>query len=281
MTRQQQEHLGQEPAPLLPGWLPPEIDQTKPHPARMYDYMLGGKNHFEVDREAAEVVIAAAPTARAMVRENRAFLGRAVRYLAEAGITQFLDIGTGLPGAGNTGEVARAVRPEARVAYVDYDPIVAVHSRALLAGDESRTAVVLADVRDPAGILDHPDIRALLDFDRPIAVLMVALLHFVAHDEDVPGIVAAFRDALAPGSALVISHGTDGGRPEVSAAARKGWDKATSQVVVRDRAEITALFGDFDLVPPGVVQLPQWRPDGAVRADWETIWLDGGVAFKR
>jgi hypothetical protein len=246
----------------------------------MYDYMLGGKNHFDVDREAAEVVLKAAPTARAMVRENRAFLGRAVRYLAEAGITQFLDIGTGLPGAGNTGEVARAVHPETRVAYVDYDPIVAVHSRALLAGDESRTTVVLADVREPKSILEHPQVRDLLDFDRPIAVLMVALLHFVGHDEDVPGIVAAFRDALAPGSALVLSHGTDGGRPEVSAAARKGWDKATSQVVVRDRAQITALFGDFELVEPGVVQLPLWRPDGPVRADWETIWLDGGVAIK-
>ncbi|NUP51838.1 MAG: SAM-dependent methyltransferase [Catenulispora sp.] len=275
-----EEHLGQEHPPLLPGWLPPEIDQTKPHPARMYDYMLGGKNHFEVDRAAAEVVLKAAPTARAMVRENRAFLGRAVRHLAEAGITQFLDIGTGLPGAGNTGEVARAVRPEARVAYVDYDPIVAVHSRALLSGDESRTTVVLADVREPKSILDHPDVRALLDFDQPVAVLMVALLHFVAVEEDVPGIVATFRDALAPGSALVISHGTDGGQPEVSAAARKGWDRATSQLVVRDRAEITALFGDFALVSPGVVQLPQWRPDGPVRADWETIWLDGGVAIK-
>jgi hypothetical protein len=247
----------------------------------MYDYMLGGKNHFEVDREAAEVTMRAAPAARAMVRENRAFLGRTVRHLARAGITQYLDIGTGLPGDGNTGEVARAVRPESRVGYVDYDPIVAVHSRALLAGDESRTAVVLADVREPKSILEHPQVRDLLDFDQPVAVLMVALLHFVGHDEDAAGIVAAFRDALVPGSALVISHGTDGGRPEVSAAARKGWDNAKSQLVVRDRAEITALFGDFELVEPGVVQLPLWRPDGPVREDWETIWLEGGLAFKR
>ena len=275
------EDLGPDAGPPLPDWLPPEIDQTKPHPARMYDYMLGGKNHFEADRAAAEVVMKAAPAARAMVRENRAFLGRAVRHLAEAGIDQFLDIGTGLPGDGNTGEVARAIRPDSRVVYVDYDPIVAVHSRALLAGDESRTAVVLADVREPKAILEHPRVQELLDFDRPVAVLMVALLHFVGHDEDAAGIVATFRDALAPGSALVISHGTDGGQPEVSAAARKGWANAKSQVVVRDRAEITALFGDFELVEPGVVQLPLWRPDGEVREDWETIWLDGGVAFKR
>jgi hypothetical protein len=275
------EELGEETRPLAPDWLPPEIDQTKAHPARMYDYMLGGKNHFEVDREAAEVTMRAVPAARAMVQENRAFLGRTVRHLAEAGITQYLDIGTGLPGVGNTGEVARTVRPESRVAYVDYDPIVAVHSRALLAGDESRTTVVLADVREPKSILDHPQVRDLLDFDRPVAVLMVALLHFVAHEEDAAGIVAAFRDALVPGSALVISHGTDGGQPEVSAAARKGWDNAKSQLVVRDREEIIGLFGDFELVDPGVVQLPLWRPDGPVREDWETIWLEGGVAFKK
>ncbi|ACU73611.1 protein of unknown function DUF574 [Catenulispora acidiphila DSM 44928] len=275
------EELGPGTGPLLPDWLPPEIDQTKAHPARMYDYMLGGKNHFEVDREAAEVVMRATPAARAMVTENRAFLGRAVRHLAEAGITQFLDIGTGLPGVGNTGEVARAVQPEARVAYVDYDPIVAVHSRALLSGDETRTAVVLADVREPKKILGHPQVLELLDFDQPVAVLMVALLHFVGHDEDAAGIVAAFRDALAPGSALVISHGTDGGQPEVSAAARKGWDNAKSNLVVRERAAIEAFFGDFDLIEPGVVQLPRWRPDGPVREDWETIWLEGGLAFKR
>ena len=141
--------------------------------------------------------------------------------------------------------------------------------------------MVLADVREPKTILENPQVLELLDFDRPVAVLMVALLHFVAHDEDAAGIVAAFRDVLAPGSALVISHGTDGGRPEVSAAARKGWDNATSKVVVRDHAEIAAMFGDFELVEPGVVQLPRWRPDGAVREDWETIWLEGGVGFKR
>jgi hypothetical protein len=275
------EGLGGGDFPYLPDWVPPEIDQTKAHPARIYDYLLGGKNHFPVDRAAAEVAIAAAPAAKAMVLENRAFLGRTVRFLAESGITQFLDIGTGLPGPGNTGDVARSVAPDTAVVYVDYDPIVAVHSRALLAGNESRTAVVLADVREPKTILEHPDVRALLDFERPVAVIMAALLHFVAHEEDAPTIVAAFRDALAPGSALVISHGTDGGQPETSAAARKGWDNAKSRIVVRDTAQITALFGDFAIVEPGVVQLPLWRPDGAVRDDWETIWLEGGVGIKQ
>ena len=275
------EHLGPDAGPLLPDWLPPDIGQNKPHPARIYDYLLGGKNHFGVDRQAAEVAMEAVPAARAMALENRAFLGRAVRHLANAGITQFLDVGSGLPGAGNTGEVARAIQPDVRIAYADYDPIVAAHSRALLSCDQSRTAVVLADVREPKEILENAQVLELLDFDRPIAVLMVALLHFVAHEEDAPGIVAAFRDAVAPGSALVISHGTDGGQPEVSAAARKGWDNAKSRVVVRDHAEIEALFGDFEIVEPGVVQLPLWRPDGEVRQDWETIWLEGGVAFKR
>jgi hypothetical protein len=272
--------LGED--PLSPGWEPPRIDTTKAHPARIYDCLLGGKDHFEVDRQAAEVVIKALPGAEDMVRENRAFLGRAVRHLTEAGITQFLDIGTGIPGPGNTGAVARSVNPEARVVYVDYDPVVAVHSRALLAGaDPALTAIVVADVRDPASILDNAAVREVLDFDRPIAVLMVALLHFIKPEEDAPGIVAAFRDALPPGSAVVISHGTDGGDPQTSAEARKGWDNATSQFTVRDREDITALFDGLDLVEPGVVNVPLWRPEGPAREDWAAIWFDGGVGFKR
>ncbi|WP_323748162.1 SAM-dependent methyltransferase [Catenulispora rubra] len=272
-------------APLTPGWTPPAIDTidtTKAHPARIYDCLLGGKDHFEVDRQAAEVVLKALPGAREMVRENRAFLGRAVRHLAEAGITQFLDIGTGIPGPGNTGDVARSVRPDARVVYVDYDPVVAVHSRALLAGaDPELTAIVVADVRNPKSILDSPAVGEVLDFDKPIAVLMVALLHFIKPEEDAHGIVATFRDALPPGSAVVISHGTDGGDPETSAEARKGWDNATSQFTVRDRDDITALFDGFELVEPGVVNVPLWRPEGAAREDWADIWFDGGVGFKR
>ena len=272
--------LGED--PLSPGWEPPRIDTTKAHPARIYDCLLGGKDHFEVDRQAAEVVIKALPGAEDMVRENRAFLGRAVRHLTEAGITQFLDIGTGIPGPGNTGAVARSVYPEARVVYVDYDPVVAVHSRALLAGaDPALTAIVVADVRDPASILDNAAVREVLDFDRPIAVLMVALLHFIKPEEDAPGIVAAFRDALPPGSAVVISHGTDGGDPQTSAEARKGWDNATSQFTVRDHEDITALFDGLDLVEPGVVNVPLWRPEGPAREDWAAIWFDGGVGFKR
>jgi hypothetical protein len=265
----------------VPEWVPPEVDPTVAHPARVYDYLLGGKDNFEVDREAAEVAMRAVPAARKTALENRAFLGRAVRFLAEAGVTQFLDVGTGIPGPGNTGEVARAIHPESRVVYVDYDPIVATHARALLAGDTARTAVVLADVREPGSILDNEAVRALLDFGQPVAVLMVALLHFVTEEEDAPAIVSAFREALAPGSALVITHGTDGGQPERANAARKGWDNAKSRITVRSPERIEALFDGFELVEPGVVNLPRWRPDGEVREDWESIWLHGGVAYKR
>lgn len=262
-------------------WVSPEIDTTKAHPARIYDCFLDGKDHFDVDRAAAEVVLKALPNAKDMVRENRAFLGRTVRYLAREGFTQFLDVGTGIPGAGNTGDVARAIRPESRIVYVDYDPVVAAHSRALLAGaDPRQTGILLADVREPTSILRDAAVRSVLDFDQPVVVLMVALLHFVGPTENVGGIVAEFRDVLAPGSALVISHTTDGGDPERSAAARKGWSNATSQMHTRRRDEITALFDGFELVDPGVVNVPLWQPDGIPREDWASVWFDGGVGIK-
>jgi hypothetical protein len=267
--------------PLVTRWVPPEIDQSRPHPARIYDVMIGGKDHFDVDRAAAEHVRKFVPDAWEMARANRAFLGRAVRFLAEAGITQFLDIGTGIPGPGNTGEVARSIVPDARVIYVDYDPIVAVHSRALLAGaDPALTGVLLADVRDPDLILQHPDTRAVLDFDRPIAVLMVALLHFVAPDEDAPGVVRRFVDAVVPGSALVIAHGALGADLERNAQALKAWDQATSRLYPRTQEEITGLFDGVDLVAPGVVQTQLWRPDPGDRTDLEVLGRVG-VGFKK
>ncbi|WP_344659772.1 SAM-dependent methyltransferase [Catenulispora subtropica] len=268
-------------APLAPGWIPPEIDTTRAHPARIYDAMIGGKDHFEVDRRAAEVARQHIPQAWGMAQANRAFLGRAVRFLAEAGVTQFLDIGTGIPGPGNTGEVARHVHPGARVVYVDYDPIVAVHTRALLAGaDPASTAVVLADAREPETILEHPQVRAVLDFERPVAVLMVALLHFVAPEHDVPGLVARYLDAVCPGSALVLTHITEGRDPEAGAAARKGWEQARSQLHQRTAEEVRELFAGTEIVEPGVVQLQQWRPDDAVDPDFE-VWIHGGVGYKR
>jgi hypothetical protein len=268
--------------PLVAQWVPPEIDQTKPHPARIYDVMIGGKDHFEVDRAAAEHVRKFVPDAWEMARANRAFLGRAVRFLAEAGITQFLDIGTGIPGPGNTGEVARAIVPDARVLYVDYDPIVAVHSRALLAGaDPKLTGVLLADVRDPESILQSREAQTILDFDKPIGVLMVALLHFIAPDEDAAGIVEQFVDAVVPGSALVISHGALGTDAERNAEALKAWDQATSRLYPRTQEEITELFGDrVELVEPGVVQTQLWRPEPGDNIELEVLWRCG-IGFKK
>ncbi|WP_194915116.1 SAM-dependent methyltransferase [Catenulispora rubra] len=277
------EELGPEAGPLLPDWDPPEIDRTKAHPARIYDYLLGGKDNFDVDREAAEVALGLMPELRGMARANRAFLGRAVRHLAEAGITQFLDIGTGIPGPGNTGEVARAVQPEARVVYVDYDPMVSAHSRALLAGaDSALTAVVQADVREPKTILDNGNVHTVLDFDKPIAVLMVALLHFVSDAEDAHGIVAQFVDALAPGSALVVSHASEGHELGKSVAARSGWKNATSQLVLRDRGEIERFFEGTELLDPGVVIIPAWRPDDELTDEGRSLdYGQAAVGFKR
>jgi hypothetical protein len=265
------------------GWVPPEIDQTVAHPARIYDYLIGGKDHFDVDREAAEKALKVMPQVRGMARVNRAFLGRAVSMLSEAGIDQFLDIGTGIPSAGNTGEVARRTHPDARVVYVDYDPIVAAHSRALLAGsDESHTAVVLADVRDPKTILEAEAVRRVLDFDRPIAVLMVAVLHFVAPEEDPHGITARFVDAVAPGSALVVSHAAERtDAPGVFDQAREGWNNATSQLHLRTREEIAALLAGTEITEPGVVHIPTWRPDHELDAEeLELTYGYCGVGFK-
>ena len=270
-------------AVLPPDSAPPEIDRSKPHPARIYDYILGGKDHFDVDREAAEVALTAMPELRRQLRANRAFLGRAVRQLAEAGIDQFLDLGTGIPGPGHTGEVARAAHPHARVVYVDYDPIVTAHARALLAGaDPALTAVVQADVRDPKAILEHDAVRRVLDFDRPIAVLLIALLHFVSDAEDPAGIVAEFVAAMPAGSALVISHASEGHAPGKShTAARKGWGKATSQIVLRDKKEIEAFFTGTDLAEPGVVIFPAWRPDHELDdAERALDFGYAGVGFK-
>ncbi|MFL6116794.1 MAG: SAM-dependent methyltransferase [Catenulispora sp.] len=280
MTR---EPLGRAVGAPLPEWAPPQIDRSKAHPARIYDYLLGGKDNFDVDREAAEKALAAMPELRAMARANRAFLGRAVRHLAESGITQFLDIGTGIPGPGNTGEIARSVHRRSRVVYVDYDPIVSAHSRALLSGAEAAlTAVVQADVREPQTILEGGAVHSVLDFDRPVAVLMVAVLHFVSDAEDAHDITAQFVRAIAPGSALVVSHASEGHEAGKFGAAREGWNNATSQLVLRDKPEIEAFFTGTELIDPGVVIIPAWRPDHELgAAELALDYGHAGVGIKR
>ncbi|MEE4544108.1 SAM-dependent methyltransferase [Streptomyces sp. V4-01] len=256
-----------------------EIDTSRPHPARMYDYYLGGKDNYEVDREAAQRVVDVLPDIIPAARANREFLHRAVRFLARSGIRQFVDIGTGIPTSPNTHQIAQSVDPRASVAYVDNDPIVATHAGARLTGS-GNTGFFLGDLRDPRSILDHPTLAGLIDLDQPVGLLLVAVLHFVRDDEDPAGIVAQLREKLPAGSFLVLSHATAdfhaGSLPEVF----KVYDKATATLNTRPHAAVEALFDGFELLDPGVVQVPVWRPDGELPSaeDIRRIGFYGGVA---
>jgi hypothetical protein len=262
----------------------PGIDVSRPHPARTYNYALGGKDHFAVDRKLMDKMLAVTPAIRTMARENRAFLGRAVRYLAgEAGVRQFLDIGAGLPSAGNVHEVAQAAAPTARVVYADNDPLVLAHARALLTSNpEGRTAYLHADLRDPLAILNDPATRSLLDFTQPIALILVAVLHFIP-DEDKPGdIVATLLDALPPGSYLLASHSTGEHDRAGGASAMRAYRDQGVTFQLRDSDEFARLaFAGLDLIPPGVVSVSEWRPDGTgPRPSLAEVSFYGGVARK-
>lgn len=247
--------------------LPPELDLEKPHSARIYDYYLGGKNHFAADRETGERVLENWPSIRTGARENRAFLGRAVRFLtAEAGVRQFLDIGTGLPTTANVHEVAQRIAPEARVVYADNDPLVLAHARALLtSAPEGRTAYLHADLRNPAAILEAAETREVLDFSKPIALSLVAVLHFITDEDKPEQILATLLDALAPGSYLVASHMTlehDSGESESRAAGLRTAQASGIRSQPRHSGDFARLaFGGLELVPPGVVLASEWRPE--------------------
>ncbi|MEV5747321.1 SAM-dependent methyltransferase [Actinoallomurus sp. NPDC052308] len=253
---------------------PPGIDVRTPSPARIYDVFLGGKDNYAADRAAAQVAIEAGPDIPRAARENRAYLGRAVRFAVESGIRQFIDLGTGLPTQGNVHEAAQSLAPDARVVYVDNDPIVLAHARALLPPSKT-TTVIQADFREAAAILDHPKTRSLIDLDQPVAVLMLAVLHFAADDE-VRASIATFREVMAPGSLLILSHSTTEGHPETGDQAAGAWKNATARLQSRTQKEIEALFDAFDLLDPGVVWVPQWRPDPG--AEDGTRWMYAGVA---
>ncbi len=241
--------------------LPARIDTGTANPARIYDVLLDGKDNFPADRAAAHAILNAAPQARQGANQNRAFLQRAVRFLAgEAGIGQFLDIGTGLPTRGNVHQVAHAVAADAHVAYVDHDPVVHAHADALLA-DNTTTIAILADLREPDTILDNPQVRRLLDFTQPVAVLLVAVVHFINDEEDPAGIIATLRDAIAPGSYLVLSHATADFHPDQAAKVTRIYRQASAPLVPRSRSQIQRLFDGFDLVEPGLVQPAAWRPN--------------------
>ncbi|MEV0419670.1 SAM-dependent methyltransferase [Streptosporangium canum] len=254
--------------------IPTGIQTHIPNVARMYDYYLGGKDNFPADREAAEKVLTVVPEIRHSARSNRAFLGRAVDFVARSGIRQFLDIGAGLPTQNNVHQVAT----DARVVYVDNDPTVLVHGRAILGKNENVT-IVQGDVRRPGEILDHPDIRAAIDFDRPVAVLLLAIMHFVPDEDDPEGIIATLRRAMAPGSHLILSHVAIDARPEAAEGVTKVYDRASSPFVPRTGKEITRLFDGFDVVEPGIVNLPEWRPDPGAVVPYKGIgsYFLGGV----
>jgi O-methyltransferase involved in polyketide biosynthesis len=237
------------------------ITANTPNVARMYDYYLGGKDNFANDRAAADEVLAIAPATRALARANRDFLGRAIRFLSAAGIRQFIDVGSGLPTRENAHEVAQRAAPDSRVVYVDNDPVVLAHSRALLAKDQ-RTVIVGADMREPGDILEHPGLRDALDLSRPVAVLFVSVLHCLT-DEDGPAqIVARFRERMAPGSHLVISHITAMDQTDTAERGAEVYRKknASTAMTLRDPQQIRALFDGFELLEPGLVPLPEWRP---------------------
>ncbi|WP_460071183.1 SAM-dependent methyltransferase [Streptomyces sp. YKOK-I1] len=261
-----------------PSWAPPEVDIDTPSIARVYDYWIGGTHNFPVDRELAHRVSAGNPDIVATLRANRAFLRRAVRELSALGIRQFLDIGSGIPAEGNVHDVALGAHPDSTVVYVDIDPVAVAHGRALLA-DEPRAAVFQGDLYKSREILTADDTRRLIDFDRPVAVILAAVLHFVPDADDPAELIRQYTEPLVPGSALVVSHAGADEVPQAAPEAAEQYRGAVSQVIWRSRDEVDALFEGFDLLPPGVLRAPLWRPEAGERPDPELAML-AGVAIK-
>lgn len=263
--------------------IPEGIPEDRPSAARIYDYLLGGYQNFEVDRAVARKFIEIMPSAPSIMRANRAFLRRVVRFLVNQGVDQFLDIGSGIPTVGNVHEIAQSMNPSTRVVYVDTDPVAVRHSEAILEG--VRNAIVVeANASQPEVILNHPEVQRVLDFDRPIAVLIVSVLLFVADDEEAYRLVRSLRGALVPGSYLAISHGTkEGGTPEQLEQSVNLYAATPNPVKLRSHTQIERFFDGFELVDPGLVYLPAWRPEGP-----EDLWHDepemalsyGGVGRK-
>ncbi|MEJ8641249.1 SAM-dependent methyltransferase [Streptomyces sp. MS1.HAVA.3] len=246
-----------------PAWAPPGIDISVPSVSRIYDYYLGGSHNFEVDRQAARRAMEFMPGLPKIMQANRAFMRRAVRHAVAEGVTQFLDIGSGIPTFGNVHEIAQAASPEARVVYVDHDPVAVAHSHAVLAEDD-RTDIVAADLRRPKEILSSPEVGRLIDFDRPVALLLVAVLHFLEDTDDPYAAVAELRDALAPGSLLILTHASYEGIPLTEEAAGEVvgvYRDIRNPLVMRTGEQIRGFFDGFELLEPGLVSMPDWRPD--------------------
>jgi hypothetical protein len=268
-------------SPLDRAWPPIGVDTGVAHTARVYDYLLGGKNNFPADREAAERILRGNPEMRDTCREQREYLRRAVRFLALAGIRQFIDIGTGLPTNENTHDVAQSVAADARVAYVDNDPIVLAHARVLLADRAfGRTVFLHADARDPERILADEELRELVDFRRPVAVLMIGILHFLTDADDPGTIIRTLMAAVPSGSHLAISHGTPDADADQCGATEKAYSSSAIPTRARTRAEVLDVMGPgLELVEPGLVLVGDWRPDGTSVVPRQRITY-GAVARK-
>jgi len=243
-----------------PTWAPEDISLDQPSQARIYDYLLGGAYNSAADRETAKQMIKEMPDLVTVARANRAFLYRAVRFLVDAGIRQFLDIGSGVPTMGNVHEVARRVAPQARVVYVDIDPVAVAQSQALLAGDD-QADVVHADLREPDRILGSEQARRLLDFDQPVGLLMLAILQSIPDADDPAGVVARYSDRVTAGSHLVIAHPSADSRPDEIGRVREIVARMPNTMTPRTHQQISRFFAGFDLVEPGLVWVPQWRPE--------------------
>ena len=243
-------------------WSPKDIDLATPNTARIYDYLLGGKDNYEADRRVGDRLVEIIPEARLAARQNHLFIGRAVRHLVDAGVRQFVDVGTKLPTAGNVHEVAAAIAPDARVVFADGDPVTLTHARALLPSTD-RTLVARADPRRPDAVLDDPGVRKLIDLDRPVAVILDRVLHFIEDDDEAAAVVARLHAALPPGGHLVFTHITQEPAPEAGDDVTRLFQPTRGLFWGRTRAEVARLVKPFTLLDPGLTYTSQWRPDPA------------------
>ncbi|MFI9011548.1 SAM-dependent methyltransferase [Actinosynnema sp. NPDC053489] len=257
-------------------WVPPDVDVNRPSAARVYDFLLGGGHNFAADRRVGGHIVARLPGARAIARSNRAFLRRAVDFMVDRGVTRFLDLGSGIPTVGNVHEIVQRATPEGLVVYVDYEVVAVAHSRLLLRGDE-RTSVVQADFTSPAAVLRDPAVVRLLDTSDPVGLLMVAVHHFVPDHKDPAGLVARYREALPPGSYVALSHLTADHAPEAMAEVTAAMADSPDPMFFRPRDRVVALFDGLELVEPGVVDAPLWRPEPGVAAAEFTRGVYAGV----
>ncbi len=263
-------------------WAGGEVDLERPSAARIYDYYLGGYHNFEADRRVADMMLAIAPDLRLGSLTNRAFLQRAIAMMVEEGIDQFLDLGSGIPTVGNVHEAAQAANPEARVVYVDIDPVAVAHGRAMLA-DEDSVTIIRADVCDTEAILNHPEVQTLIDFDQPLGLLLVAILPFVIDDEEAERVVRTFADQLATGSLMAISHSAAEAKIPGLEKLEELWGQASTSVS-RYKHQVARYFDGFELVEPGLVPTPQWRPerpDDLLVAEPDRVFFVAGVGRKR